>query len=170
MDVKEVTAYECGKCHRVWGTKTDAEKCCAKGRCDSCGKELPNWWQHKCNACVSKEQWDSVDNAFVCASDYCEEVYYNGEYYATPDDVVDDLGEFPEWGVYGTYIEYVTLGDDSLQNWAQDMDLDELEVERGALDDFDKFVQWFNNKWAPYVRKADFSVSICRDDDPRGRA
>ncbi len=170
MDSSEVIVYECGKCHRKWETKADAERCCAKGKCDICGKELPHWWQHKCDACYSKEQWNGIDNTFVCASDYYDEVYYNGLYYDTVDDIVEECGEFPEWGVYGTYSEDITLKDGSFQDWAQDMDSSELEVEDKAQVDFDKFVKWFNDKWAPRVRKVDFSVCVCRDDDPRGRA
>ena len=168
MDISSVTCYRCGKCGKVWASQEDAERCCKKGTCERCGCELNHWYEHLCTQCTERQVWERPGNKFVAMSDWDDEVFYMDRYYQCPDDLLlsDDLGEFPEWGVFGTRMMSHLLTDESLEAWCDEYP-DNLEVEASSIEEFEKFRSHFNEKWAPYVYVPDRSVSICRDDDPR---
>lgn len=166
MNVSSVTCYRCGKCGRVWALLEDAERCCEKGMCERCGCELDHWYESLCTKCVERQVWERSGNKFVAMSDWDDGVFYMDRYYQCPEDLLDNLGELPEWGVFGTRMTRHVLTDESLEVWGDEYP-DDCEVEPRAVDEFEKFRSEFNKKWAPYVYVPDRRVSICRDGDPR---
>ena len=57
MNAEETVAYRCGKCGRVFVNKETAEKCCAPGKCDICGCELPPY-HTRCDSCSEIYKWN----------------------------------------------------------------------------------------------------------------
>lgn len=82
-------------------------------------------------------------------------------YYQCPGDLSDDLGGFPEWGVFGTQRMRHILTDESLEVWCDEYP-DDLDADTRSVAEF-------NEKWAPWVYVPDRRVSICRDGDARLR-
>lgn len=168
MDASAVTCYRCGNCGKVWASQEDAERCCAKGTCERCGRELDHWYESLCAGCVERQVWERPDNEFVAASDWDDGVFYMDRYYQCPQDLSDDLGGFPEWGVFGTQRMRHLLTDESLEVWCDEYP-DNLEADAMSVSEFEKFRSEFNEKWAPWVYVPDRRVSICRDGDTRLR-
>lgn len=168
MDASEVTCYRCGQCGRVWASMEDAERCCTKGTCERCGRELDHWYESLCAGCVERQVWERPGNEFVAASDWDGGVFYMDRYYQCPEDLSDDLGGFPEWGAFGVREMRHVLTDESLENWCDEYP-ENLEADTRAVTEFEEFRARFNEKWAPGVYVSDRNVSICRDGDPRLR-
>ncbi len=135
MNSKEITAYKCSECGKVYLDKSYADKCCQPKLCEDCGCELPpKWYRTVCDSCQSKREFNrgkvlTMDE--FLQSEYRDNmVCYNDRYYIDIDDCIESIldCEIDD-------IEYIKATDKFIHELDSDNLICELESETNCEED-----------------------------------
>ena len=172
MNVEETVAYRCGKCGRIFVNKEMAEKCCAPGKCDICGCELPPY-HTRCDACSEIYKWNHA-KYHLTYDEYLAKsghgiLYYHERFYDDLEDLVyrleADEEEFPQdnVGIYGITQEKLCFSFDNLHDMLSDNACEDWEIDEDQQEEIEKFCVTYRNSYADTVWWPDYNTAIIPD-------
>jgi len=176
---KEVTVYQCEKCHKHWALKYKADDCCKDKpkvirTCRVCGCEVENY-RLICQTCLTQERfakakkvkysehevgylWDENKDDYFAGKEELEEKYYEDAEDAEGDGAIPKL---PTWcyGCIGT--PFSVDIDSAIERAEEDMHEDfEAEKDGINLKELRDYVQAWNEKQTSKSYDVDYKTVV----------
>lgn len=146
-EIKNITIYQCEKCHRYYWNRESADKCCQTRRCEKCNKELHNY-SGLCESCRDKQVYDKAKK--MTYEDYIKTnpshmLYYNEKYYEDLESLLDDYCDEPAF-CYGTIKDKITIDIDWAIESAEE-DMDDSYFDENGLKELRSYMKNWNEKY-----------------------
>lgn len=168
--IDNIPLWQCIECGKIYSNKEQAELCHKKYFCEVCGAEAPQY-HLLCEKCDEERSYNRATK--MTYDDYIKKypgnmIFYNNEYYAELEELLDDLEAYEEDKpkyVYGTSKYRIEIdAQQVLDDEEENSNLEDFYFDDEGRLEFIHFVEDWNKKYGTDAFYVDYDIIILLDD------